>query len=98
MSKKEQLYALLNMFLRGAYRIPVFCDAFEDIYYPDVPRQELSAQELIVFDTLASIVTRFSPFSEDISAYPNVYRTEDEVRNAILSACNDLGLVKNRNR
>lgn len=38
MSKKEQLYTLLHMFLRGEYRIPVFCDAFEDIYYPDVPR------------------------------------------------------------
>ena len=93
MSKKEQLYALLNMFLHGAYRIPVFCDAFEDIYYPDVPRQELSAKELVIFDALASIVTRFSPFPEDLSTYPGVYCTEAEVRNAILSACHSLGLL-----
>ena len=94
MSKKEQLYTLLHMFLRGEYRIPVFCDAFEDIYYPDVPREELSARELAVFDALAGIVTRFSPFPEDFSAYPNVYSTEAEVRDAILSACRTLELTQ----
>ena len=36
MTKKQELYYMLNAFIRGEYKISTFCKVFEDIFYPDV--------------------------------------------------------------
>jgi hypothetical protein len=90
MTKKQQLYYLLEAFYHGKYDIATFCNAFEEVFYPDVPSDELTAFELAQFEALAEIVVRFSPFEGDIKAYPNVYRTEAEVKNAIHSTYSNL--------
>ncbi len=90
MTKKQQLYYLLEAFSQGQYDVEKFCKAFEEVFYPDVPYDELVPDELMAFEGLAEIVVRFSPFSEDLKAYPKVYRTEDEVRKAINATADKL--------
>lgn len=90
MTKKQQLYYLLEAFSQGQYEVETFCKAFEEVFYPDVPYDELIPDELMAFEGLAEVVVRFSPFSDDLNAYPKVYRTEDEVRKAINAATDKL--------
>lgn len=91
MTKREQLYYLLEAFKRGEYDIPTFCIAYEHVFYPDIPYDELTHSELAVFDALGEIVARFSPYEHDLKAYPKVYRTAKEVETAIQKASSDLG-------
>ncbi|WP_097002361.1 magnesium and cobalt transport protein CorA [Lacrimispora amygdalina] len=86
MTKKQQLYYLLEAFNRREYDVATFCKTFEEVFYPDIPSDELTADELAQFEALAEIVVRFSPFDEDIKAYPKVYRTKVEVESAIKAA------------
>jgi len=90
MTKKQQLYFLLESFLKDSYDVDSFCKAFEGVFYPNVPYEELEVIELNAFKTLAEVVVRFSPFVEDLEKYPDVYRTENEVREAIYIAVSTL--------
>jgi hypothetical protein len=91
MTKREQLYYLLLAFKRGKYDIPTFCEAYEGVFYPDVPRDELTHSELAVFEALGEVIVRFSPYEHDLEAYPGVHRTAKEVETAIQKASSDLG-------
>ena len=91
MTKKEQLYYLLLAFKRGKYDIPTFCEAYEGVFYPDVPRDELTPSELAVFEALGEVVARFSPYEDDLKTYPGAYHTAKEVETAIQKASSDLG-------
>ena len=90
MTKKQQLYYLLEAFNRREYDVATFCKAFEEVLYPDIPSDELTPIELAQFEALAEIVVRFSPFDEDLKAYPKVYRTEVEIKNAIKATFSEL--------
>ena len=90
MTKREQLYYLLEAFKRGEYDIPTFCEAYEDVFYPDIPYDELTHSEVAVFKALGEIVARFSRYENDFKAYPKVYRTAEEVETAIQKASSDL--------
>lgn len=90
MTKREQLYYLLEAFKRGEYDIPTSCEAYQDVFYPDVPRDELTHSELAVFDALGEIVARFSPHEDDFKAFPGFYRTAKEIEIAIQMASSDL--------
>ena len=92
MGKKEQLYYLVKAFLRNEYSIDSFCDTFENVFFPDVPYNELNSNELFLFESLAEIVVKFSPFDEDLEAYPGVYRNAEDVKNAIRSVADKLEL------
>lgn len=83
MTKKAQLYYLLYAFRQGKYQVSTFCKSFEELFYPDIPKDELAEYEFVQFKFLAEIVVRFSPYQEDLNAYPGVYRTEKEVVDAI---------------
>jgi hypothetical protein len=90
MTKKKQLYYLLEAFMCGKYDIPTFCEAFESAFYPDVPFNELSKFELEKFKILGDKVARFSPFEEDLRLYPDVYNTEDDIEKAIKNTLDSL--------
>ncbi|MCL2284977.1 MAG: hypothetical protein FWC32_01270 [Firmicutes bacterium] len=94
MTKKQQLYYLLEAFQRGEYDIATFCDVFYTIFYPDIPSDELTTSELSAFEALGRIVARFSPYEEDIKLHPNAFYTEDGVKNAIEVAYSELALKK----
>lgn len=82
MTKRQQLYILLDAFLHEKYDEKTFCDAFEDLFYPNVPKDELSEFELLQFEALGNVVTRFTPFEEDAENYPGIYRTKADVKKA----------------
>ena len=84
---------LLSAYNRSQYDIRTFCQAFEQLYYPDVPLDELTSFEFEQFENLAKIVVRFSPFEEDIKAYPKVYYTEEDVKTAINTICSNLTIT-----
>ena len=94
MTKKQQLYHLLDDFQKGEYDIATFCDVFDTIFYPDIPSDELTTSELSQFEALGNIIVRFSPYEQDIQSCPGAFYTEDEVRNAIEVAYSELVLKK----
>ena len=90
MTKKEQLYYMLKAFKLGEYDIATFCDAFEDVFYPDRPKDELTLQEWEWFNRLGDIVVRYSPYLKDTKLYPKAYYTDEEVKKAIEKAYSEL--------
>ena len=90
MTKQQQLYYLLEAFPRGEYDVKTFCKAFEDVFYPDIPKDELTTAELSQFEALGEVVVRFSPYEEDHKAYPKAYHTETDVKKAIETASSKL--------
>jgi hypothetical protein len=83
MTKKEQLYYLLNNYAIQKYDVKTFCQAFQDLFYPDIPRTELTPYELKVFNELGNKVVRYSPYKEDIMNYPRVYFSNEDIDKAI---------------
>ena len=75
MTKREQLYYLLEAFKRGEYDIPTFCIAYEHVFYPDIPYDELTHSELAVFEALGEVVDWFSPYEDDLKAHPKSFHT-----------------------
>lgn len=84
MTKKEQLYYALNQYIAGKYKTNDFCDAFYNVYYPDVPVDELSESELAVFDKLAYAISRFSNYEEDFKRCPKAFVSEAEIKEIAL--------------
>ena len=83
MTTREQLFFLLGEYKNGKYTIPAFCDAFETVFYPDVPRDELACHELELFEMLGETIVRYTPYADDFKNYPGVYKSEAEVKLAI---------------
>lgn len=67
------------------YTVQSFCDEFFRIYYSDEAielRNNLKNTEL---EKLAVAVSRYSPYSEDIEKYPNVYVSDSEIVKLVAS-------------
>ena len=79
MDQKDELYYLLRAFLRGEYDIRTFCDAFYDVYYPDRPIKFMDEEEFKCFDKLANVISRYTPFEDDIKACPNAFYSKNDV-------------------
>jgi len=94
MTKKQQLYYLLDAFERGEYDIATFCDAFDTIFYPDIPSDELTSFELSQFEALGNVVVRFSPYEDDFKSCPGAFYTEDDVKNVIKTTYSQLVLQR----
>ena len=90
MTKREQLYYLLEAFKRGEYDIPTFCIAYDHVFYPDIPYDELTHSELAVFEALGEVILRFSQYEDDFKACPKAFYTAREVETAIQKASSDL--------
>lgn len=93
MTKKQQLYYLLEAFIDNKYDVKTFCKAFEEVFYPDIPKDELTTFELLKFEALGNVVAKFSSFDEDINAYPGTYYTETEVKNQIKYTYSELNTI-----
>lgn len=79
MTKRQQLYYMLEEFIRGGYDVSTFCDAYHDVFYPDIPYEELSEFELHHFEALGKVTARFSPHKEDHELCPGAFFTENDV-------------------
>ena len=83
MTTKQKLHYLLEAYKCENYDTATFCDQLTSIlYYENNGINELNGNEKECFDTLGQIAERHSPFEADHKNYPNVYRTNEEVRAA----------------
>ena len=85
MTKKQQLYYIVESFIDNGYDVQTFCKVFEELFYPDIPKDELSEFELSVFNYLGDVVSRYSPYNEDVKTYFGIYNSEIDVKKAIIS-------------
>lgn len=78
MSTKDKLYFALKDFVTGNYRTEDFCSWFSILYFHELNYDDLNEIEYKLFNELANIADRFSPYEEDL-IIPNVYFNEREV-------------------
>ena len=95
MTKRQRLYYLIEGLFLKQYDVKTFCEEFEAIFYPDSPSEELTADELRIFETLGNIVVRFSPYPDDLENYPGIYKSATDIENAVNVAYNQLVPIKN---
>ena len=77
---RERLYEILNAFLEGRLSTKRFCDEFTVTYDQHTDYGTLSPTEHAEFRELCRVASRFSPFPQDLVAYPKVYYDSEAVR------------------
>ena len=80
MSKKEQLWYLIDGLLEGSYDIKIFCDEFIRIYNLEVDYVSLSQKEDESFKEMRGMAARFSDNDEDLKI-AGMYFSKDEIIN-----------------
>lgn len=84
MDIRQQLYYVVEHYLKGDYPTSLFCDVFYDLFYPDQPREYLSLEEFVEFEKLGVAVSRYSQYPEDHLAYPNAFSNDEEIKKIAL--------------
>ena len=79
MSDKEQLYYLIEHYLKGSYTATDFESQFH-VIYREMDYNMLSAEEDKLMGELWDIGSRCSPYEEDHINFPGMYYTEKELR------------------
>jgi len=83
MTKKQQLYYLINEYYNCNYDTVTFCNTYYDVFYPNIPTDELSEFELDEFKEIGKVVSRFSQYKEDFTNCPNAFYNEDDVKSIV---------------
>ena len=68
MTRKEQLYYLLNNYRNKKYDTACFCDQFVQIYSMDVHDKNMTAREKEYMSRFCRLAERYSPYEEDLSS------------------------------
>ena len=89
MTEKESLRYLINGLINGSYAIKIFCSEFTRIYDLEVDYDELSSDENYEFGKLCEMTGRFSDDEEELKI-PNMYCSENEIRNKVKYIVNKL--------
>ena len=79
MGTREKLYDVLKEYLAGNYTSATFADVMFEIFFPDVPREELSEDEFAEFGKLAEAASRFSKYDEDFINCPGAFVSSEEL-------------------
>ncbi|EAD1191977.1 TPA: hypothetical protein IQC28_002266 [Listeria monocytogenes] len=82
MTKKEQLYFLLNGLDNGEIEINNFINQFIKIFDLEIDYDELSKDEYTILGNVSDMAARFSDSEEDLKL-PNVYYSEKQVREEV---------------
>lgn len=88
MTKKEQLYYLLNGLYLGEIEINHFTNQFMKIFDLEIDYDELSNKEYTVLGNISDMSARFSDNTEDLKL-PNVYYSEKQIRDEVFYALKD---------
>ena len=80
MNKRDELYYVLDGYIKGTYDTRTFCYTISSIFFPDMPKNELSNEEFREFQKLAYSADRFSPYKEDFENCPNAFISEEKIR------------------
>lgn len=78
MTKKGQLWYLINGLLENTYTIEAFCDEFTRIYDLEIDYDGLTDEENKEFGDLCEMSGRFSDDLEELKI-PNMYCSENEI-------------------
>ncbi|MGM0214057.1 hypothetical protein [Enterococcus sp. AZ109] len=89
MTKKEQLYYLLNGLNHGEIEINNFTNLFMKIFDLEIDYDELSKREYKVLGNVSDMSARFSDNAEDLKL-PNVYFSEKQIRDEVSHALKEL--------
>jgi len=79
---KRRLYWLLDQLLDKQMDASTFCDEFYYCYDLEL-EDELTVREEEKFKELSAIASRFSGFKEDLTKFPGVYFTEEQLREKV---------------
>ena len=71
--------------------INIFCDKFHEYYNLRIDYNILSSKEIHIFDELAIVIGRYSPYDDD-HKIKNAFFTKEEVNKAVILAMHKLGL------
>ncbi|EAD2927840.1 hypothetical protein D6G16_12690 [Listeria monocytogenes] len=82
MTKKQQLYFLLNGMDNGEIEINTFINQFIKIFDLEIGYDELSKDEYTILGNVSDMAARFSDSEEDLKL-PNVYYSEKQVREEV---------------
>ncbi|MDF10038.1 hypothetical protein DWC73_12895 [Listeria monocytogenes] len=82
MTKKEQLYFLLNGLDNGEIEINTFINQFIKIFDLEIDYDELSKDEYTILGNVSDMAARFSDSEEDLKL-PNIYYSEKQVREVV---------------
>lgn len=82
MTKKEQLYFLLNGLDNGEIEINNFTNQFMKIFDLEIDYDELSKEEYTILGNVSDMANRFSDSEEDLKL-PNVYYSEKQIREEV---------------
>ncbi|HAB7184367.1 TPA_asm: hypothetical protein GYN32_07170 [Listeria monocytogenes] len=82
MTKKEQLYFLLNGLDNGGIEINNFTNQFMKIFDLEIDYDELSKEEYTILGNVSDMAARFSDSEEDLKL-PNVYYSEKQIREEV---------------
>lgn len=93
MTSKEQIYYLINEYIKGNYDTKTFCDQFTIIFNTETDYENLNQLENKLFLKLSSFTSRFSPYEEDF-LFENVYYTEQEIKQEVLKVKSELNNIK----
>ena len=80
MTDRQKLWMLIESLIKGKIGITDFCDDFVVAYNLKTDYDELSEEEHLAFRKLNTTAARFTEFEEDLVKYPNVYYSENDVR------------------
>jgi len=77
---KKKLYILLKKYIDDEINTVNFCEEFSITYDLKIDHDQFSVEEGKIFKILSTYVDRHSPFEEDFIKHPNVYYTDQEIR------------------
>lgn len=89
MTKKEQLYYLLNGLNHGEIEINKFTNQFMKIFDLEIDYDELSKKEYTVLGNVSDMSARFSDNAEDLKL-PKVYYSGKQIRDEVSHALKEL--------
>lgn len=92
MTKKEQLYFLLNGMDNGEIEINTFINQFIKIFDLEIDYDELSKDEYTILGNVSDMAARFSDSEEDLKL-PNVYYSEKQIREEVTRSLEALAWI-----
>ena len=82
MNKVEKLNLIIKMYQDGQYDTDTFADVFSYTYGKE-SNDNCDRAVLDKYNNLFMITSRYSPYEDEISLYPNVYCSKQDILDAL---------------
>lgn len=81
---KHDLFELMDKYLSGDINCLMFCDKYHERYTLKINLEDLSKEEVELFDESLGISNRMAISDEEYKKYPGVYFCESDLKRKIL--------------